>query len=181
MKPRYTILLWLNLKMSLNTPCSTWHMLIPSDFTATTSWNFTVLIYQKAFVIVTFFTMDSVLILLSSRWPATRNRTKSFRSRCNEPHHLCICRRKEPSEWKDPHSHTVPPSDFSSVACTGKRSAWNSRGNTNLYRNSDLYLWNSTAPAIGSALSQTANGRAIRKYGQSCKAFSLHSQLASRS
>lgn len=121
--------------------------------------------------------MDSMLILLSSRWPAVRNRTESFHSRCNEPHHPCICRRKELSEWKALQSRTVSPWHFSSVACTGKWSVCSSRGRSSLYRNSDLCLWNSMAPAIGSALSQTTNRGAVRKYQQSRRALSLHSQL----
>lgn len=57
-----------------------------------------------------FFTVDSILILLLSRWPLTRNRTKSFHSRCNELHHLCICQRKELSQSTCPALvHQISP------------------------------------------------------------------------
>lgn len=110
MNCRYRILLWLNLKMPL-IPCVQpaiwWCQLILLIQLAEISLCFLI---RRPSDIGTFFTIDSILIQLLSHWPVIRDRTKSFHSRCNELHHLCICQRKEPSQSTCPASvHQISP------------------------------------------------------------------------
>lgn len=111
MKPTYSIWLWLYLKLSLNTLCPIWCMYVDNRyFYCYKPAEISLCLFIRSSVMVTCFTMDSILTLQSSHWPAIRNRADSFHSRCNEPHHVWVCRRKELGEWRDLRGRTACPS-----------------------------------------------------------------------
>lgn len=111
MKPTYSIWLWLYLKLSLNSLCPIWYMYVDNRyFYCYKPAEISLCLFIRSSVIVTCFTMDSILTPQSSHWPAIRNRADSFHSRYNEPRHLWVCRRKELGEWRDLRGRTVCPS-----------------------------------------------------------------------
>lgn len=110
-----------------------------------------------------FFTVDSILILLLSRWPLTRNRTKSFHSRCNELHHLCICQRKELSQSTCPALvHQISPlwPVQGKWVCRAHKAAMVTASFTEILTpNSEPAV-----PAAGSTSGQAAGGGVARKH-----------------
>lgn len=166
----YSIWLWLYLKLSLNTLCPIWCMYVDNRyFYCYKPAEISLCLFIRSSVIVTCFTMDSILTPQSSHWPAIRNRADSFHSRYNEPRHLWVCRRKELGEWRDLRGRTVCPSHVQGNRGCGAHGA------------------TPTCTAIlalpqkqhGPCLRIRFNHRSDRTQEQSCRVFSLRSQNSS--